>query len=225
MFERVAHRYDLANHLLSGGADFLWRKRAADLVANWQPGRVLDLACGSGDLALALQARLPDESIVAADFSAGMLALARRKGVRETVLADALSLPFADQSFDCVTVAFGLRNMRDWGAALREMARVLGPAGHLLVLDFSLPQSALRVPYRFYLHHVLPRLAAVLTGQGDAYEYLGASIEKFPNGEEMIRLMQGNGFASATAKPMSGGIVTLYAAAKIPGQGRHPVRA
>ncbi|HEX8490293.1 MAG TPA: class I SAM-dependent methyltransferase, partial [Chthoniobacterales bacterium] len=105
MFGRIARRYDLANHVLSGGADFLWRRRAAKIVEVWQPRRVLDLATGSGDLALAIQRRLPQATIVAADFSPEMLQIARSKGVRETVLADALQLPFADHLFDCVTVA------------------------------------------------------------------------------------------------------------------------
>ena len=125
MFGRIARRYDLANHLLSGGADFLWRRRAAKMVEGWRPKHVLDLATGSGDLALAMQRRLPEATIIAADFSPEMLAVAKRKGVRETVLADALRLPFPDESFDCVTVAFGLRNMADWNLALREMSRVL----------------------------------------------------------------------------------------------------
>ncbi len=213
MFDRIARRYDLANHLLSGGFDFLWRARAANLVAGWQPARVLDLATGSGDLAVALARKLPQARITAADFSEEMLAIARRKGVRETVVADALQLPFPNESFDAVTVAFGLRNMQNWGAALREMARVLAPSGHLVVLDFSLPTSALRGPYRFYLHHFLPRLAGWLTGEREAYAYLGESIEKFPNGDAMLRLLEANGLANATARPMTGGIVTLYAAA------------
>ncbi len=164
MFGRIAQRYDLANHLLSGGADFLWRRRAAKIVEGWQPRRVLDLATGSGDLALAMQRRLPEAAIIAADFSPEMLSVARGKGVRETVLADALNLPFETESFDCVTVAFGLRNMSDWNLALREMARVLRPGGHLLVLDFSLPIGALRPAYRFYLHRCLPSLASVRDG-------------------------------------------------------------
>src|SRR5207248_1478569 len=103
-----------ANHVLSGGADFLWRRRVAKIVAGWQPRDLLDLATGSGDLALAIQRRLPDANITAADFSPEMLEIARRKGVAKTVLADALQLPFENESFDCVTVAFGLRNMADW---------------------------------------------------------------------------------------------------------------
>jgi demethylmenaquinone methyltransferase/2-methoxy-6-polyprenyl-1,4-benzoquinol methylase len=141
-----------------------------------------------------------------------MLAVARAKGLTNTVIADALQLPFSDGSFDVVTVAFGLRNMADWAAALREMARVLGASGHLLVLDFSLPRGALRSPYQFYLHRCLPRVAGLITGEPDAYRYLGASIEKFPGGLEMCELLKQNGFSEATAQPLSAGIVTIYCA-------------
>jgi demethylmenaquinone methyltransferase / 2-methoxy-6-polyprenyl-1,4-benzoquinol methylase len=214
MFGRIARRYDLANHVLSGGADFLWRRRAAQIIEAWAPKRVLDLATGSGDLALALQSRLPEATIVAADFSPEMLEVARRKGVREAVLADALQLPFEAASFDCVTVAFGLRNMADWNVALREMSGVLRSGGHLLVLDFSLPVGALRPAYRFYLHRCLPLLASIVTGQKAAYDYLGGSIEKFPSGDEMVALIEGNGFTNASAEPLTGGIATIYIAAK-----------
>lgn len=212
MFGRIALRYDLANHLLSGGADFSWRKRATQIVERWGPQRVLDLATGSGDLALAMQRRLPAATITAADFSAEMLEVARRKGVRETLLADALNLPFPDGSFDCVTVAFGLRNMRDWNLALRQMRRVLRTDGHLLVLDFSLPSGLLGSVYRFYLHRCLPILASLVTGQREAYEYLGGSIEKFPCGNEMIQLIEQNGFARGSAYPLTGGIASIYIA-------------
>jgi demethylmenaquinone methyltransferase / 2-methoxy-6-polyprenyl-1,4-benzoquinol methylase len=214
MFDRIAQRYDLANHVLSGGIDFWWRRRAAQIVAQWQPQRVLDLATGSGDLALAISRRLPAAEITAADFSPKMLEIARRKGVKNTVTADALHLPFGDGSFDVVTVAFGLRNMRDWGAALEEMSRVLTPGGHVLVLDFSVPAGALRPLYRFYLHRCLPVLAALVTGQKDAYDYLGASIEQFPAGTAMTQLIEQNGFRSARALPLTGGIATIYTAAK-----------
>jgi demethylmenaquinone methyltransferase/2-methoxy-6-polyprenyl-1,4-benzoquinol methylase len=215
MFGRIAQRYDLANHLLSGGADFLWRRRAAKMIEGWRPKRVLDLATGSGDLALAVQRRLPEATIIAADFSPEMLGVAQRKGVRETVLADALSLPFPDESFDCVTVAFGLRNMADWSLALREMSRVLRSGGHLLILDFSLPVGSLQPAYRFYLHRCLPMLASLVTGQKAAYDYLGGSIEKFPSGDEMIRLIEQNGFARASAEPRTGGIATIYTGNKV----------
>ncbi|HSV62480.1 MAG TPA: ubiquinone/menaquinone biosynthesis methyltransferase, partial [Chthoniobacterales bacterium] len=208
MFGRIARRYDLANHLLSGGADFFWRRRAAKIVAAWKPRDVLDLATGSGDLALAVHHRLPEAKITAADFSREMLEIARNKGVANTVVADALRLPFADASFDVVTVAFGLRNMADWDRALAELARVLRSAGHLLVLDFSLPTGALRPAYRFYLHRCLPLFASLVTGQKSAYDYLGGSIEKFPSGPAMLELIERNGFTNASAEPLTGGIAT-----------------
>ena len=212
MFGRIARRYDLANHLLSGGADFLWRRRAAKIVERWQPNDVLDLATGSGDLALAIQRQLPEARIVAADFSPDMLEVARGKGVANTVIADALQLPFESVSFDVVTVAFGLRNMADWDCALAEMARVLRAGGHLLVLDFSIPAGALRPAYRFYLHRCLPLFASVVTGQKTAYDYLGGSIEKFPSGFAMIELIERNGFTNVSAEPLTGGIATIYTA-------------
>ena len=211
MFDRVAHRYDLANHVLSAGWDFLWRRRATEIVAGWRPPCVLDLATGSGDLALSLERELPGSKITGADFSAEMIAIARGKGLRDAVIADALHLPFAAQSFDAVTVAFGLRNMRDWSAALREMRRVLTNAGHLLVLDFSLPpNSVLRGLYRFYLHKILPRLCAFITEEEAAYQYLGASIENFPSDRAMCGLIEANGFAKARATPLTTGIVSIY---------------
>jgi demethylmenaquinone methyltransferase / 2-methoxy-6-polyprenyl-1,4-benzoquinol methylase len=214
MFGRIASRYDLANHVLSGGADFLWRRRAASIVDGWSPRDVLDLATGSGDLALAIQRRLPGARITAGDFSPEMLEVARGKGVAQTVLADALALPFENDSFDVVTVAFGLRNMADWDRALTEMSRVLRAEGHLLVLDFSIPDGVLRPVYRFYLHRCLPLLASMVTGQKEAYDYLGGSIEKFPSGLAMRELMERNGFMAATTEPLTGGIATIYTARK-----------
>ncbi len=212
MFDRIAPRYDLANHLLSGGIDFWWRRCAVEIVADWQPARVLDLATGSGDLALAIKRRLPKVEIVGADFSAEMLLRAREKGLTNTVIADALNLPLPNESFDCVTVAFGLRNMADWSAALREMARMLRADGHLLVLEFSIPTGVLKPAYRFYLHRCMPFLAALITRQKDAYDYLGASIENFPRGSAMLSLMEANGFRGARAIPLTGGVATIYKA-------------
>jgi demethylmenaquinone methyltransferase / 2-methoxy-6-polyprenyl-1,4-benzoquinol methylase len=214
MFGRIARRYDLANHVLSGGADFLWRRRATKIVMGWRPHDILDLATGSGDLARSLQRRLPEATITAADFSPEMLEIAHRKGVVKTVLADALQLPFESGSFDCVTVGFGLRNMADWDRALGEMSRVLRNRGHLLVLDFSIPTGPLRPAYRFYLHRCLPLLASIVTGQKAAYDYLGGSIEKFPSGVAMLELIGKNGFTMATAEPLTGGIATIYTAQK-----------
>ena len=215
MFGSIAPRYDLANHLLSCGIDFYWRKRVAEIVASWRPNKVVDLATGTGDLALVLQRKMPQAKIIGADFSEEMLDIAKHKGVRQTMLADAMRLPFDDASVDCVTVAFGLRNMEDYGGALREMARVLKPHGHLLVLEFSLPRmSILRAVYRFYLHRCLPLLGSFLTKKKSAYDYLGDSIEQFPNGHAMLRLMESSRLNQASAEPLTGGIVTIYTAEK-----------
>lgn len=214
LFSSIAGRYDLANHLLSAGLDYFWRRRAARVVRGWKPGRILDLATGSGDLALTLHAACPEALIVGADFCHPMLRVAQRKGVAHLVTADGLALPFARESFDVVTVAFGLRNMASWPDALAGMHRVLRPGGHLLILDFSVPHPPLRWLYRPYLHLVLPRVAALLTGEQAAYEYLGDSIEKFPHGAAMCGLLEQAGFAEARSEPLSGGIVSLYTATR-----------
>jgi len=215
MFGSIAARYDIANHLLSCGIDFSWRERAARIVTGWRPHSVADLATGTGDLALALQKKLPDAKIAGVDFLPEMLELAKQKGLRQPVLADAMNLPFGDGSFDCVTIAFGLRNLENCAAALREMSRVIKSNGHLLVLEFSLPTTPiLRALYRFYLHRCLPLLGSSLTGEKNAYYYLGESIEEFPSGDAMCQLMVENGFTSPTFEPLTGGIVTIYTATK-----------
>jgi demethylmenaquinone methyltransferase/2-methoxy-6-polyprenyl-1,4-benzoquinol methylase len=215
MFGAIARRYDLANHLLSCGADFYWRNRAATLVADWQPARIVDLATGTGDLAFALSRKLPQAEITGVDFSEEMLACARAKGLRRTILADAMQLPFDSASIDCVTIAFGLRNLPDYAGALREMQRVLKPGGHLLVLEFSLPRlSILRAIYRFYLHGCLPVVGSLLTGERTAYQYLGDSIEQFPADAAMVSLLEGSGFGSISTEPLTSGVVTIYTAAR-----------
>lgn len=214
-FAAIAARYDLANHLLSGGFDFLWRARAARIIAGDKPHRILDLATGSGDLALALRKASPHSLVVAADFCLPMLEIARGKRVPALVQADALQLPFQDGEFDALTVAFGLRNMAAWDEALQEMARVLRPGGVLLVMDFSLPEfRPLRIIYRLYLHKLLPRFAAVITGNKEAYEYLGSSIESFPRGRKMEELMQASGFTEFRARPLCLGVASIYTACK-----------
>jgi demethylmenaquinone methyltransferase / 2-methoxy-6-polyprenyl-1,4-benzoquinol methylase len=210
MFGRVARRYQLANTFLSGGMDFFWRRRAAAIVKDWNPQRVLDVATGSGDLARTIERTVPEAEVTGADFTPEMLEVARRLGSRRLVQADALALPFKDAEFDAVTVAFGLRNMASWDGALREMTRVLVPGGHLLVLDFSVPPPPLRTFYRPYLHHVLPRLASWITGEKDAYQYLAESIEAFPSGEALCGLMAGAGLIQTRSLPLSGGVVSLY---------------
>jgi demethylmenaquinone methyltransferase / 2-methoxy-6-polyprenyl-1,4-benzoquinol methylase len=216
MFGAIARRYDLANHTLSCGTDYYWRKCAANIVASWRPAKIVDLAAGTGDLALALQKKLPDAEVTGVDFVPEMLELAQRKGVRQTILADAMQLPFSDGSFDCVTIAFGLRNMENWGGALAEMSRVLGRDGHLLVLEFSLPtRPIVRAIYRLYLHRCLPLLGSLLTRKKSAYDYLGDSIEEFPSGPAMIDLIEASGFRHATVQPLSYGIATIYTAQRV----------
>jgi demethylmenaquinone methyltransferase/2-methoxy-6-polyprenyl-1,4-benzoquinol methylase len=215
MFGSIAARYDLANHVLSCGIDFYWRARAAEIVTTWHPDTVADLATGTGDLALAVQNKLPRAEVTGVDFLPEMLEVARRKGVRRLVMADVMNLPFADESFDCVTIAFGLRNLENYSAALAEMRRVLNGKGHLLVLEFSLPtKSILRAAYRFYLHCCLPLLGSFLTQKKSAYDYLGDSIEEFPNGNAMCELMRKTGYVSPSFGPLTGGIVTIYTATK-----------
>jgi demethylmenaquinone methyltransferase/2-methoxy-6-polyprenyl-1,4-benzoquinol methylase len=212
LFTAIARRYDLANHLLSGGMDYFWRRRAARIVRAWNPACILDLATGSGDVALTLRRYCPKARIVGADFCVPMLREAQRKGFTEIVAADGLALPFADGVFDVATVAFGLRNMASYPGALRELHRVLRCGGHGLILDFSVPPPPLRWIYRPYLHHVLPGIAGMLTGERAAYKYLGESIEKFPAGEAMCRLLESAGFSEPRAYRLTGGIVSLYTA-------------
>ncbi len=209
-FARIADRYVLTNHVLSGGMDIWWRKVVTQRVRGWKPARLLDVASGTGDLALEIQRRCPDCEVIASDFCAEMLAHASSRGIARTVVADALQLPFPDGEFDVVTVAFGLRNMADYPAGLREMHRVLKPGGRLVILDFSLPPGPLRAPYRWYLHHVLPHFAGWLTGQKDAYEYLGGSIEQFPSGSSMTALLDSCGFRETDSTPMTFGVVSIY---------------
>jgi demethylmenaquinone methyltransferase/2-methoxy-6-polyprenyl-1,4-benzoquinol methylase len=213
LFSDIAGRYQVVNHLLSGGLDFYWRAIAVRLIRSWNPAAALDVATGTGDLAMAIRKTCPDARVVGADFCAPMLEVARKNGLPELVVADGMNLPFADKNFDVVTAAFGLRNMASWEKGLSEMARVLKPGGHLLILDFSLPTLPIIRPlYRAYLHHVLPIMAGIVTGRKDAYEYLGVSIEQFPSGSKMISLIQSCGFRQAKGYPMTLGTVSIYTA-------------
>lgn len=211
-FSSIAERYVTANHILSLGCDMLWRKRAVQLIAEWKPARLLDIATGTGDLALAIQHALPEVAVLGTDFCRPMLDVAVRRGLSSVLEADALHLPLAGASFDAATVAFGLRNMADYPAALREFRRILRPGGHLLVLDFSMPEGILLAPYRCYLHGVLPRIAGLVTGNSGAYDYLGESIEAFPRGEAFKALLREAGYRGATCLPLNLGIASLYTA-------------
>jgi demethylmenaquinone methyltransferase/2-methoxy-6-polyprenyl-1,4-benzoquinol methylase len=214
-FQKIAPRYVLTNHVLSFGIDLWWRRVTAQAVAQRKPSTVLDLATGSGDLAAEIQRHCPDAQVVGADFSPPMLQEALKRGLKNLLVADAMNLPLRDASVDVVTVAFGLRNMASWADALKEMNRVLRPGGALFVLDFSLPKPGFtRQLHLFYLRHVMPAVAGLITGERGAYDYLCQTIEQFPSGAGMCELLRGNGFQSATARPLTFGAASLYVAEK-----------
>lgn len=213
MFASVARRYDRANHVLSLGIDHLWRRAAVKLAGVGTGSRVLDVCSGTGDLALAL-ARTGAE-VVGTDFCPEMIAGAPAKASREArpswAVADAMHLPFPPESFDAVTVAFGIRNVADPVAAMRDMARVTRPGGRLVVLEFARPRlPLLRSAYLFYFRRVLPRLGGWITGQRAAYEYLPASVLEFPEREDFLQLMRRAGLESPRCRILTGGIAALY---------------
>jgi demethylmenaquinone methyltransferase/2-methoxy-6-polyprenyl-1,4-benzoquinol methylase len=218
MFGRIAGRYDLANRLLSGGRDRSWRRRLVAAVRRTRPVDVLDLATGSGDVALALARSLgPDARIRGIDFCAPMLAEAERKRAAAGAairfeLGDALALPLPDASCDAVTIAFGLRNLPDRSRGLAEMLRVLRPGGSLFVLEFSRPALWLRPFYLFYLRHVLPRIAGWVTGDRAAYVYLNRTIEDFPGRLALEEELRAAGFAHVRSSALTGGVVALHEA-------------
>ena len=219
MFSRVAARYDIANHLLSMGLDFSWRRRLVAEVAKTGPRTVVDLATGSGDVALALKRRLgPGVEVTGLDFCAPMLELAEQKAREKTpdepptfLLGDCLDLPFPDNSIDALTIAFGLRNLEDRRRGLEEMLRVLkARKGSLFVLEFSQPTVGFRSLYFLYLRWILPRLAALATGQPDAYRYLVNSIEGFPKAESLAAELRGAGFARVSFQRLSLSTVAIH---------------
>lgn len=211
-FSSIAERYVTANHILSLGTDIMWRARVVQMVAEWKPANLLDIATGTGDLALAIKRALPEVDVLGTDFCRPMLDVAERRGLQNVLEADAMNLPLAAASFDVATVAFGLRNMADYGKALCEFRRILRPGGHLLVLDFSMPENIFAAPYRLYLHHVLPRIAGWVTGNSAAYDYLGDSIEAFPRGAAFCKLLQDCGYSNPACFPLCMGIASIYTA-------------
>lgn len=219
MFGRIAGHYDLANRLLSGGLDVLWRRRLVRAVARTHPRDVLDLATGSGDVAFALRRGLGAEvRITGMDFCEPMLEEAGRKKAAAPRYADirftrgdALELPLESESVDAVTIAFGLRNTEDRGRALREMHRVLRkPHGHVFILEFSQPYRWFAPVYFAYLRHVLPRIAAWCTGDRAAYDYLGGSIEQFPARATIAAEIRAAGFSEVRAHALTLGTVALH---------------
>jgi demethylmenaquinone methyltransferase / 2-methoxy-6-polyprenyl-1,4-benzoquinol methylase len=214
MFAEVAPGYDRTNRALSLGIDVWWRKKTVALVDLQAGERGLDVCSGTGDLAFALQRA--GASMVGADFCPPMLAHTQRKGSAGSrplfLAADAQSLPFPDARFDFATVAFGIRNVSDPVAALREMARVVRPGGRIVVLEFTKPRvPLLGAAYRFYFRRVLPRLGAMLSGaKNDAYRYLHDSVMAFPEREQFLALMTTAGLRAPRLVLLTGGIAAIY---------------
>lgn len=220
MFARIAGRYDIANHLLSGGIDYWWRQRLVRAVYDSHAASVLDLATGSGDVVFALADGLaPRVTLLGMDFCQPMLdeAVKKREENRrwthiEFRLGDGMALPLPDASFEAITISFGLRNMVNRAKALQEMRRVLKPDGRLFILEFSQPMVWFRPLYYTYLKYVLPTVAGIITGDRSAYEYLCGSIEQYPDRSAMSEEIRQAGFNSVSALPLSFGIVALHEA-------------
>jgi demethylmenaquinone methyltransferase/2-methoxy-6-polyprenyl-1,4-benzoquinol methylase len=208
MFDRIAPVYDAMNRIMTAGLDLRWRRLAASEVV--RPGdRVLDAACGTGDLAIA-DHRAGALEVTGVDFSPRMLERARRKapGLR-FVEGDMLALPFADGSFDAATVGFGVRNVVELEAALRELRRVLGAGGRLAILEITRPRGVLRPFFALWFERAVPLLGRLLPG-GDAYAYLPASVARFPGAEELAALLERAGFAEVRFRLLAGSIVALH---------------
>lgn len=224
MFGRIAPRYDLLNHLFSLDIDKLWRRRVArkfSAVLRNPQSRVLDLCCGTGDLALAFRKEASAGArIMGADFVPEMLVRARAKAgaggaAVQFVEADALQLPFEGGQFDLVSCAFGFRNLANYERGLVEILRILKQGGEVALLEFAEPPGKLFGPlYRFYFSRILPRLGRWISGDDSAYTYLPNSVRKFPAPEELLNRMEGAGFAEARFERWTGGIVALHTARK-----------
>ena len=220
VFDSVAGKYDLMNDLMSGGLHRAWKAYTV-MVANLREGqRVLDIAGGTGDLALAFSKKVGTTGqVVHTDINEAMLRTGRDRlldagVILPTTVCDAEKLPFPDGHFDAVSVAFGLRNMTHKDAALREMARVLKPGGKLLVLEFSQVAGPLRKAYDLYSFKVLPRLGSLVAGDAESYRYLAESIRMHPNQQELKALMKSNGFGHVDFHNMTAGVVALHVGLK-----------
>lgn len=229
MFNSIARDYDLLNHLMSLGIDRTWRRRALRqiLPTIGGGGKVLDLACGTGDFSIAIaraakRKGLVGVSVVGADLSEGMLSVMEGKVAGEglgdivgTVVADGEALPFGDGEFQCVTIAFGIRNFEDREKGLREMLRVLGRGGRLVLLELSLPSNAVvRWLFNIYFTGILPLIGGKISGDKGAYKYLPASVLKFPGKEEFMGTLRSCGFAEVRHKAFSLGICRMYTGIK-----------
>lgn len=222
MFDRISPKYDRLNHLLSFNIDKVWRRKTARAVAKKHPTSILDLATGTADLAIALAKRNPQAHIMGMDISEKMLDIGKEK-VRKQGLesqidlrpGDAASLPFDDNSFDAVTVAFGVRNFESRDKGLAEIQRVLKPDGQAFILEFSMPERfPMKQLYRFYFKHILPKIGKHISKDPGAYTYLPQSVEAFPKPDEFLRILGNNGLKSGSARRFSFGIATLYIASK-----------
>ncbi|MGH9866858.1 MAG: bifunctional demethylmenaquinone methyltransferase/2-methoxy-6-polyprenyl-1,4-benzoquinol methylase UbiE [Candidatus Polarisedimenticolia bacterium] len=213
MFGAIACRYDTLNRVLSLGTDRAWRRRTCDLLAIAPGELAADLCCGTGDLAMEMASR--GARVVGVDFSPEMLRLAAAKGARGLTEADCLRLPFPDGRFDVATVAFGVRNLADLGAGLREILRVLRPGGRAGILEFAHPTGTV-FPwiYRGYLRWAVPSIGAALSGRRAAYDYLGSSIEQFPDQPRMETILVEAGFGRVRHVNFARGIAALYLGCK-----------
>lgn len=218
MFDNIAPKYDLLNHTLSMSIDRVWRRRVVGEVRRAKPGRILDVATGTGDLAIAMARRIRDVQVLGVDLSEQMLAVARRKiearGLDGRIVldrGDAERLAVADASVDVATVAFGVRNFGDLGAGLRELARTIKPGGKVVILEFSRPcNRVFRALYEFYSYKILPRIGGLVSRDKRAYEYLPASVGEFPAPEEFMAMMARAGFRNCRARSQSFGIAQIY---------------
>ena len=222
MFDRISPKYDRLNHLLSLNIDKMWRRKTAKAVAKKHPTSILDLATGTADLAIALAKRNPQAHITGMDSSEKMLDIGKEKVKKQSLeshidlrLGDAASLPFDDNSFDAVTVAFGVRNFENRDRGLAEIQRVLKPDGQAFVLEFSMPEKfPMKQLYRLYFKNILPKIGKRISKDPGAYTYLPQSVEAFPKPDDFLRILDDNGQKNGSARRFSFGIATLYTASK-----------
>jgi demethylmenaquinone methyltransferase/2-methoxy-6-polyprenyl-1,4-benzoquinol methylase len=221
MFNTIAPRYDFLNHFLSFGIDILWRNKAIRLLKKEHPKNILDIATGTGDLALSALVLNPDK-VTGVDVSEGMLAFGRAKIKKqnlehkiELLYADAENLPFTDNTFDAITVAFGVRNFEHLEKGLSEMCRVLKPGGTAVILEFSTPRKFLvKQLYSLYSNKVLPVLGKVISKDARAYTYLPESVKAFPCGQEFLSIFTNSGFKECTCISLTLGIASIYVGKK-----------
>lgn len=222
MFNNIAGRYDFLNHFLSMGIDRGWRKKAIAEVASVEPQNILDVASGTGDMAIAAAIKIRPRAITGIDIADQMLEVGRKKiaeqkltGTITLQTGDSESMPFPNGAYDAVMCAYGVRNFEHLEAGLSEMCRVLRPGGKLVILEFSHPtRTPVKQLFRFYFRYILPRLGMLVSKHSRAYTYLPESVMAFPEGEKFCGILERCGFKKAKAKPLSFGITTLYTAVK-----------